>query len=271
MLLLHPDIIKKLNKFIETGNIPHIIFHGPNGNGKHAILNYFISKIYSKHQIEEYVMYINCSHNKGIKFIREDLKFFSKLNINKKKNIFKSIVLFNADKLTIDAQSALRRCIETFSHSTRFFIVINNTDKILKPIFSRFCNIYIPLPTIENKKTNLHLHQKTQINPHIHKNICHRQLQFKNLVNNINVKNLDDCIIYANKIYNKGFSCNDFINYLDNLTHTINNNSEKDKYLHLTYFSMIKREFRNEKILLIYVLYFTYLRKKLTLENIVSM
>ena len=63
------------------------------------------------------------------------------------------------------------------------------------------------LPTIENKKTNLHLHQKTQINPHINTNIYNRQLQFKNLVNNINVKNLNDCIFYANKIYN---ICNEY-------------------------------------------------------------
>ena len=54
---------------------------------------------------------------------------------------FKSIVLFNADKLTIDAQSALRRCIEQFSHTTRFFIVVEEQSKLLKPIVSRFCNI----------------------------------------------------------------------------------------------------------------------------------
>ena len=270
MLSLHDAIIKKLDKFIETNNIPHIIFHGPNGNGKHTLLNYFINKIYSKQQIDDYVMYINCSHNKGIKFIREDLKFFSKLNINKKNNIFKSIVLFNADKLTIDAQSALRRCIETFSHSTRFFIVINNTDQILKPIFSRFCNIYIPLPNIENKKTNLHHHIKKEINQNICINTLNRCDRFKKIINGIKIKDIRDCIDIANKLYYKGYSCNDFIFYLDNLNHT-DKNKQCDKYLHLTYFNMIKKEFRNEKILLIYVLYFTYLRKKLTLENIVSM
>ena len=67
-------------------------------------------------------MYVNCAHGKGIKFIREELKFFAKTNINLKEGeIFKSIVLLNADKLTIDAQSALRRCIELFNHTTRFF------------------------------------------------------------------------------------------------------------------------------------------------------
>ena len=72
-------------------------------------------------------MIVNCAHGKGIKFIREELKFFARTNIHLQEgSIFKSIILLNADKLTIDAQSALRRCIELFSHSTRFFIVIDD-------------------------------------------------------------------------------------------------------------------------------------------------
>ena len=84
-------------------------------------------------------------------------KFFAKTNIhNKNNNLFKSIVLFNADQLTIDAQSALRRCIEQFSHTTRFFILVNNVNRLLKPILSRFCNIYIPVPIINNRNISLH-------------------------------------------------------------------------------------------------------------------
>ena len=50
-------------------------------------------------------MFINCAHGKGIKFIRENLKFFAKTHINVEKGLIKSIVLFNADKLTVDAPS----------------------------------------------------------------------------------------------------------------------------------------------------------------------
>jgi len=58
--------------------------------------------------------------------------------------MFKIIVLQNADRLTIDAQSALRRSIEIYSHNTRFFIIVENIQKIMNPILSRFCEIYIP-------------------------------------------------------------------------------------------------------------------------------
>ena len=49
----------------------------------------------------------------------------------------------NADNLTIDAQSALRRCIEQYNHSTRFFIIIENKYKLLRPILSRFSQMNI--------------------------------------------------------------------------------------------------------------------------------
>ena len=60
------------------------------------------------------VMNVNCSHGKGIKFIREGIKIFcTKTNIQSEDGAnFKTIILINADQLTIDAQSALRRCIE---------------------------------------------------------------------------------------------------------------------------------------------------------------
>ena len=94
-------------------------------------------------------MTVNCSHGKGIKFIREELKFFAKTNIQTNSGVlFKTIVLINAHHLTIDAQSALRRCIELFSYNTRFFIILENKHKLLKPILSRFCEIYVPEYTV---------------------------------------------------------------------------------------------------------------------------
>ena len=152
---IHENIHKKLEYFINNKRIPHIIFYGPSGSGKRTILNDFIEKIYKndKKMIKEYVMYVNCAHGKGIRFIRDELKFFAKINIQNQNGIFfKSIILFNAGNLTTDAQSALRRCIEQFSHTTRFFIIVENTDLLLKPILSRFCNIYIPHPIINEKR-----------------------------------------------------------------------------------------------------------------------
>jgi hypothetical protein len=147
---MHPDLQEKLSNFIAHRKVPHLLFYGVSGSGKKTLVNWFIQQLYhDKESIKEYVMYVNCGHCKGIKFVREDLKFFSKTNINVNRhggNFFKSVVLLNADKLTIDAQSAMRRCIEIFSHNTRFFIIVDDKCKILKPILSRLCEIYLPPP-----------------------------------------------------------------------------------------------------------------------------
>ena len=56
----------------------------------------------------------------------------------------------------MDAQSALRRCIELFSHNTRFFIVAENMDNLMLPILSRLTQIYVPEPILNSKSINLY-------------------------------------------------------------------------------------------------------------------
>ena len=150
---MHQPIVEKLEYFHDNHKIPNILFHGPSGSGKKTIVRNFLNLIYggNKDKIKDFVMSVNCAHGKGIKFIREELKFFAKTHINSNGgDMFKSIVLLNADKLTIDAQSALRRCIELFSHTTRFFIIVEDKYKLLKPILSRFCEMYVPEPPCGN-------------------------------------------------------------------------------------------------------------------------
>ena len=73
-LNVHTKIYEKLDYFIKESKIPHIIFYGPSGSGKRTIMNNFIQKIYNsdKQKINQYVMYVNCAHSKGIRFIRDD-------------------------------------------------------------------------------------------------------------------------------------------------------------------------------------------------------
>ena len=94
-LNIHNNIINKLDFFHKESKIPNIIFHGPHGTGKKTIVFDYIKKIYKddKDKIKNFVMVVNCSHGKGIKFIRDELKLFSKTNISLKENNFKTVVL----------------------------------------------------------------------------------------------------------------------------------------------------------------------------------
>lgn len=258
-LPIHQNIINKLDFFYESNKIPHIIFHGSSGSGKRTIVNYFLNKIYQsdKTKIKANVMFVNCAHGKGIKFIREELKFFAKTNIQSNNGIiFKSIVLLNAEFLTIDAQSALRRCIELFSYNTRFFIIVENKNKLLNPILSRFCEIYVPEHYDNGKYINLHqysINRNFSIEP-LSDNSKWIEEKMKNLLDaEINHASLTQC---ASDFYENGLSCLDLIKWVENTEEL----EDGEKSIYCICFDKIKSEFRCEKLLILYMLDFIFLR-----------
>ena len=236
------DIVNsKLTDFINANKVPNILFHGVCMKTNTKTIQSFIQKLYNNNRelIKNYVMTVNCGHCKGIKFVREELKFFSKTHINNNGGLFfKSIVLLNADKLTIDAQSALRRCIEIFSHTTRFFIVVEDKYTILKPILSRFCEIHIP---ICDKEITIDRFVSTRIDP------------LKKLLNKhmLTKTNPNDIIELSNKLYHKAYSGLDIIGLIENESF-LKITTEKRYELIFT-FTKIKKEIRSE-IMFIYMI-----------------
>jgi len=271
-LQIHQSIKKKLNYFHEIHKIPNILFHGPSGSGKRTIVSDFIHKIYDydREKIKTFVMYVNCSHGKGIKFIREELKFFAKTHINSNSgNIFKSIVLLNADKLTMDAQSALRRCIELFSHNTRFFIIAEDKYNLMKPILSRFCEIYVSEPIINGNIINLYQHNLNELFKM--KDIKTQRLEWlkKELYKLTNKTiTVDDLMLVCVKLYEKAYSALDIMHLLETPKFLENNIPTEKRYELLVCFNRVRKEFRNEKLLMLFILNFIFLSSELSLENI---
>ena len=274
ILNIHQDIREKLKYFHSIHKIPNIIFNGPSGSGKSTIVNEFIHLIYdgNKDKIKDFVMYVNCAHGKGIKFIREELKFFAKTHINSNGgDTFKSIVLLNGDKLTMDAQSALRRCIELFSHNTRFFIIVEDKYKLLRPILSRFCEVYISEP--EHNKTNINLYKYNLEQTFPFADIKNQksewlknELQKTFLSNSVGSKTTkDDIYTFVIKLYEKGYSALDIIKLMEDGVFPL---SQEKRYELLVAFSKVRKEFRNEKMLMMFIINFTFLDKETVLENI---
>jgi hypothetical protein len=272
MLHIHQTIKDKLDFFHSNHKIPNLLFHGTTGSGKRTIVRDFIHKIYDndREKIKSFVMYVNCSHGKGIKFIRDELKFFAKTHINSNSgNTFKSIVLLNADKLTIDAQSALRRCIELFSHNTRFFIVAEDKYNLMKPILSRFCEIYVPEPVINGAIVNLYKYNLNNLfNMKDVKTVRLDTLK-KELVKSINKKiTLEQLMVLCSKLYEKGYSGLDIIQLLENHKFLESSFTIEKRYELLIAFNRVRKEFRNEKLLILFILNFVFLSSELSLENI---
>ena len=254
----HKNIINKLLYFVENDEIPNIIFYGSNSCGKKYILKYFIQQIYKDNNIEDNILSINCCHGKGnIKFIREELKLFSNSIIirNSKSNI-KSVILLNADSLTIDAQSSLRRLIEVNNKTTRFFIVVNNYERLLKPIVSRFCSIFFNLPTIKGKYTTYNNIIYNDI-MYTNTSLLKRQInKYKNIIDLDSEFNNNKLIELSEYLYNKGFSALDLIKHIEVTKDT----SNIDKYKLISIFEYLVKEFRNEKMIMYFLLNYIFFR-----------
>ena len=274
------SIESKLDFFFKSGKIPNIIFHGSSGSGKRTILHNFLNKIYDgdRDKLKSNIMMVNCSHGKGIKFIRDELKFFAKTNIRTNSGImFKSIVLLNADSLTIDAQSALRRCIELFSNNTRFFIVVEKIQRLLNPILSRFCEIYIPekcfITDTDKNGSNYSLH-KYHIEQlyKIRHNVISTQDYILNVFENIgkNIKNNEITILVQESIalYEYGISALDIINTLKCIKTDLYYWNDIRNTLITMCFYKIKPDLRCEKMMIFYILHFFFVSSDDDIKNI---
>lgn len=263
-LIIHQPIKRKLHDFYETNRIPHIIFYGPSGCGKQTIVKEFLKKIYRSNEemVKNNVMYVNCAHGKGIKFIREDLKFFAKTNVQLNGGYsFKSVILLNADNLTIDAQSALRRCIEQFSQNTRFFIIVENKQRLLHPIISRFCIIYVPYPIIKGIPTNLH---KYHIDEQYKLSQTATMEHFLSGLITKPVYTHEEIIRLCEEMYAQAISCNELVSWVQKSSMW----TEKQKSSFSMCFLKVKPEFRCEKLLMLYMLDFLFYRSNKPLHEI---
>jgi len=166
----------------------------------------------------------------------------------------------------MDAQSALRRCIELFSHNTRFFIIVEDKYKMLKPILSRFCEIYIPEPEHNGKLINLYkynLEQTFKMDTIKKQRLDWLKIELEKTMNN---KITESSILtFVTKLYEKAYNGLDLIKLIED--GQINLSTER-QYELLIAFNKVRKEFRNEKLLLLFILNFTYLDSKMVLENI---
>jgi hypothetical protein len=236
--MTYENIHSKLRSFCRLQRVPHTIFYGSPHSEKEKIMIHFLKMIYGDEKyFAENVMFVNCAHGKGIKFTRDEIKFFAKTN-SQPGIPFKSVVLLNADHLTIDAQSALRRCIEQYSKNTRFFIVVENKNKLLDPILSRFCEIYVP--TLEIFEKNVEADARVVlIDPFL--------TMFSD---RSEVHEYSEMVRVVQELYENAFSCSDIIDWIQ--TRSEWTNLEKANIGMC--FSKVKVEYRCEKLLMLFIL-----------------
>ena len=116
--------------------LPHLLFSGSAGVGKTSAALCLSREILGEHW-KDYTLELNASDERGINMVRERVKKFSRFAGLDTEIPFKMIILDEADEMTNDAQTALRRIIEDTAKICRFILIANNLSKIIEPIQSR--------------------------------------------------------------------------------------------------------------------------------------
>ncbi|MDY0266457.1 MAG: replication factor C small subunit [Methanimicrococcus sp.] len=133
------EAIERLKSYVRSKNLPHLLFTGPPGVGKTASAVSIAREMFGEHWMENFTE-LNASDERGIDVVRNKIKTFAK-TAPIGGALFKIIFLDEADALTNDAQSALRRTMEKYSGNCRFVLSCNYSSKIIEPIQSR-CAVY---------------------------------------------------------------------------------------------------------------------------------
>lgn len=141
-----------------------MLFYGPPGTGKTSTVLALAKELYGYVYIPDLLHYsnrvrmgrpelmksrvleLNASDERGISIVREKVKNFARIAVSNTTAAqtakypcppYKIIILDEADSMTQDAQSALRRTMETYSKITRFCLICNYVTRIIDPLASR--------------------------------------------------------------------------------------------------------------------------------------
>ncbi|KAL8642139.1 MAG: hypothetical protein Q9228_001131 [Teloschistes exilis] len=126
--------------------LPHMLFYGPPGTGKTSTILALAKELYGPEMFKSRVLELNASDERGISIVREKVKDFARMQLSNPPLHYKDkypcppykiVILDEADSMTQDAQSALRRTMETYSKITRFCLVCNYVTRIIDPLASR--------------------------------------------------------------------------------------------------------------------------------------
>ncbi len=144
-------IVETLKSYLKTNLLPNLIFTGPHGCGKSTIAK-LITESYLGKYYKSCSMEVIGSISRGKNVVTEktdkkktsdkssdgpNIVNFISRTINLPADKCKVITIYDFDCMTSEAQKALCRIIEMYSHRVRFIFICNNLNNIIEAIQSR--------------------------------------------------------------------------------------------------------------------------------------
>jgi replication factor C small subunit len=136
------EIINGIKALLKTpATMPHFLFAGPPGTGKSTVALCVARQLMGEN-FRNLVLELNASDERGIGVVRERIKGFSQIIQSTPSGVqYGLVILDECDEMTKDAQTALRRIMETGSRTCRFILICNYQSGIIEPIQSR-CSVF---------------------------------------------------------------------------------------------------------------------------------
>jgi hypothetical protein len=127
---------------------PHLFFSGGYGCGKTTLMHDFLRAYFKRKGAKptaESILWLSSEQDRGIHCVRQSVAEFVR-HTSATPGTYRWIVVDDADSLPIISQQALRRPMETHSHTTRFLFCSRHATDLIQPLKSR-C-MHLELDTI---------------------------------------------------------------------------------------------------------------------------
>lgn len=148
----HDEVKKTLIESIKKGDLPHLLFYGGSGTGKTSTVLALVMQLYGPKMVHNKVLELNASDENGIGVVRDKIISFANMVVGSPdpkypSPNFKIVILDEADSMTSEAQTALKKVMETTCNITRFIFICNYENKIISAIKSRCADFrFKPIP-----------------------------------------------------------------------------------------------------------------------------
>lgn len=176
---LHESVSQRLQTLVASGDIPHLMFYGPSGAGKRTRIRAVLRELYgagveklkistknvqvkvgkSKKNVEITTKASNyhieiCPADAGnndrhvITEVIKEIAQSHNLDPNTQRP-YKVVVLDEAERLSQQAQNALRRTMEKYMLTCRIFLCCESACRVIEPLRSRCLGIRVPAPDVK--------------------------------------------------------------------------------------------------------------------------